>query len=661
MDLQKQEKMILNNPSHTDISIVIVNYNVKDYLYSCIESIKQASKNLKVQIIVVDNNSEDGSVEFISRAFPNVEIIPLSENIGFGKANNLGFEKAAGKYILILNPDTLLQSDTLDEMYKYMENHSEVGISVCKVLNTDGSFQASCRRGFPGPWSAFSKLFGMQSLFPKSKLFGKYNLTYMPTDNTYYVDAVTGAFMFARADVIKQVNGFDPEFFMYGEDLDLCYRVVKAGYKNAYVPTTSIIHHKGESSKRSSLNEINLFYEAMEIFVSKHYSNSRFFLALLKLGILTRASISYLYKYKLDVKLMAMDAIFIIIGILLGTYMALGSPFGLQPYAYPTVFIAVIFITIMANITAGGFFESTFSPTKTIFGYAISFLVLSTLIYFFPGYRFSRGALLVTIGFGMTGSTLLRIVISAAASIKNNYSDKQIVIVSTPEDALNLHKLISENLPQLKILGFIHSKPAQDDAFPLKWLGTINHLNSIIENEKISDVIVTDEQTYNNEISFVTSKYKNPRVNFHVANQLEDFIVSKLISEITENKNEVLKYRANLIRYRIIKRTTDIVISFFLLTVGLVFLLMINNKQNKIITKIFNVLNGKYSFIGIFELPGRKNFGKPGLTGLAHLNQANALSEKAILKLNEYYLKHYSVSLDFDILLKLFYREKWQR
>jgi len=653
--------MILNDSTQTDISIVIVNYNVKDYLYSCIESIHQASTNLKTQIIVVDNNSEDGSVEFTSQAFPDVEIIAVNENIGFGKANNLGFDKSKGKYILILNPDTILQSNTLDEMFKYMENHSEVAISVCKVLNTDGTFQASCRRGFPGPWSAFSKLFGLQSLFPKSKLFGKYNLTYMPTDSTYYVDAVTGAFMFARTDVIKQVNGFDPEFFMYGEDLDLCYRVVKAGYKNAYVHTTSIIHHKGESSKRSSLNEINLFYEAMEIFVSKHYSNSRFFLALLKLGILTRASLSYLYKYKLDVKLMAMDAIFIIIGILLGTYMALGSPFGLQPYAYPTVFIVVIFVTIMANITAGGFFESTFSPTKTIFAYAISFLVLSTLIYFFPGYRFSRGALLVTIGFGMIGSTLLRIVISAAVSIKNNYNDKQIVIVSNPESALNLHKLISSNLPQLNVMGFIHSKPAQDSTHQLKWLGTINHLNSIIENEKISDVIVTDEQTYNNEISFVTSKYKNPRVNFHVVNQLEDFIVSKLISEITENKNEVLKYRANLIRYRIIKRSTDIVLSFLLLTVGLVILLMINNKKNKIISKIFNVFNGKYSFIGIFELPGRKNFGKPGLTGLAHLNQANALSEKAILKLNEYYLKHYSVSLDFDILLKLFYREKWQR
>lgn len=648
-----------NLNSFYDISIVIVNYNVKDFLFQCISSIVQASKNLNVQTIVIDNNSEDNSVELIKNSFPEVKVIALQENIGFGKANNIGFDNASGKYILILNPDTILSSDTLDVMYNYMENHPDVGISVCKVLNPNGTFQESCRRGFPTPWSAFSKLFGLQSIFPKSKLFGKYNLTYMPIDDTYFVDAVTGAFMFAKAEAIRFVNGFDPDYFMYGEDLDLCYKINQAGYNIAYVHTTYIIHHKGESSKRSRLNEINLFYEAMEIFVSKHYSNSRLFLWLLKLGIFARSALSYAHKYRRDFKLILLDSLFISIGIILGTYMALGSPFGLQSYAYPTVFIAVIGITIFANIITGEYFESSGSPTRTIFGYAISFLVLSTIIYFFPDYRFSRGALLVTIGFGLTGSTLIRIAKAAAITIKHNYQPKRLIIIGDYYFAKQFSNFINGN--KVKIIGYINEKPNTDNSDAIKWLGTINHLNSIVESEDVSDIIFTYDSLLGDDFDNSYLLFKRQGIRLHSVSHIEDFIVSDLISEITENERRILLYRANLLRYRIIKRLADIIVSGFLLSFGLIVILILNSKDNKLLLKIFNVFKGKYSFIGIFELPGKKNFAKPGLTGLAHLSKSDNLSETAIQKLNEYYLKHYSVSLDFDILLKLLYRKRWQR
>ncbi len=659
-EVQKQEKMNSHNSnSDYDISIVIVNYNVKDFLYQCISSIKQASNNLAIQTIVVDNNSEDNSVEFIKNRFPEVDVIALQENIGFGKANNVGFDIASGRYILILNPDTLLSTDTLDVMHEYMENHPYVGISVCKVLNPDGTFQESCRRGFPTPWSAFSKLFGLQSLFPKSKLFGRYNLTYMPVDETYFVDAVTGAFMFAKAEAIREVNGFDTDYFMYAEDLDLCYRVNKAGYKIAYVHSTKIIHYKGESSRRSRLNEINLFYEAMEIFVSKHYSNYGLFLLLLKLGIVARSALSYAYKYRSDIKLMLLDSIFISLGIILGTYMALGSPFGLQPYAYPTVFIAVIGITVFANIITGEYFESSGSPTKTIFGYAISFLILSTLIYFFPDYRFSRGALLVTIAFGLTNSALIRIAKAAAVAIKQSYHPKRIIIVGDYSMAKQFKNFIGGN--SAYIVGYIHDKPASSNAEHIKWLGTLNHLNSIVESEDVSDVVFTNSILLGDDFYHANLKFKHPGIRVHSVAQFEDYIVSDLISEITDNEKSKLFYKANLLRYRIIKRSVDIIVSSLLFTIGLLVILFLNTKDKKLLLKIFNVFKGKYSFIGILELPGKKNFGKPGLTGLAHLSQSDNLSESAIQKLNEYYLKYYSVSLDFDILLKLLYKKRWRR
>ena len=264
--------------SDNDISIVIVNYNVKDFLYQCLDSIYLSSSKLSIEIIVVDNNSSDGSVEFLRPIFPNVNFIELKENLGFGKANNIGFSIAKGDYILILNPDTVLEENTLDIMIEYMRSHIEVGIAGCKVLNSDGSFQLPCRRGFPTPWVAFCKLFGLQKMFPNSTIFAQYNQTFLSENETYYIDAIIGAFMFARREVIEELSGFDPDFFMYGEDLDLCFRTYKAGYKVAYVHEAKIIHYKGESTKRSSINEIKHFYNAMEIFSKKHVSNSGFYL-----------------------------------------------------------------------------------------------------------------------------------------------------------------------------------------------------------------------------------------------------------------------------------------------------------------------------------------------------------------------------------------------
>jgi len=268
-----------------DISIIIVNYNVKDYLADCIKSIRKATQHLSIEIFVVDNNSTDGSKEFLTPLFPNVKFIWLEENIGFSKANNIAIKQSAGKYVLILNPDTIIPKDTLLQMFHYMENEPDVGISGCKVLNSDGSFQMSCRRGEHTIWNTFCMLLGLQKLFPKSKLFSSYNLTYLSENQTSEVDAISGCFMFCDGDLIRNICGFDERYFMYCEDNDLCKMVQLQGRKIMYFHHCYIIHHKGESTKRSNIIKSKQMYKSVELFVIKFYSGSKFFLFLLRLGI----------------------------------------------------------------------------------------------------------------------------------------------------------------------------------------------------------------------------------------------------------------------------------------------------------------------------------------------------------------------------------------
>ncbi len=266
-----------------DVSVITVNYNVKEFVLNLVISLKKALINFSYEIIVVDNASQDGSVEYLKEKFTDVTVIANSKNVGFGKANNQALEISKGKYILLINPDAIVREDTFTKMISFFERTKEAGLAGCKVLNPNGTLQLACRRGFPGPWTSFTKVSGLSTIFPKSKLFAKYNLTYLDENKTYEVDAISGSFMMLKRDVYEKVGGFDPDFFMYGEDLDLCYRIQKAGYKVYYVHDTEVIHYKGESTKRSSIDETKMFYDAMQIFVKKHLSTS--FIVTFVLGV----------------------------------------------------------------------------------------------------------------------------------------------------------------------------------------------------------------------------------------------------------------------------------------------------------------------------------------------------------------------------------------
>jgi GT2 family glycosyltransferase len=262
-----------------DISVVIVNYNVQYFLEQCILSINAASTNLKVEIIVVDNNSTDDSCDLLLKKYPEVVLIQNKKNVGFSKANNQGVAIAKGEYVLILNPDTVLAEDTLDKIFKFAKTKNNLGALGVKLIDGSGNFLPESKRGIPTPQVAFNKLFAISS-----KRTGKYYATHLAENETGIVDILVGAFMFMKRSIYNEVKGFDEAYFMYGEDIDLSYKILNKGYQNYYFAETTIIHYKGESTKKD-VKYLRFFYNAMKIFYDKHFKLNKVYDFLMSFGI----------------------------------------------------------------------------------------------------------------------------------------------------------------------------------------------------------------------------------------------------------------------------------------------------------------------------------------------------------------------------------------
>jgi len=270
-----------------DVSVIIVNYNVRYFLEQCIIGIQAGSKNLKVEIIVVDNNSSDDSCEMLQNSYSEVFLIRNSENVGFSKANNQAVEKAKGKFVLLLNPDTLIAEDTLEKLIKLNSSKTNIGITGVKLIDGSGSFAPESKRGIPTAHATFNKLFGITS-----KRTGKYYATHLKPNDSGVVEILSGSFMFLKKEIYDEVGGFDETFFMYGEDIDLCYRVLLKGYRNYYLADTKAIHYKGESTKKD-IKYLEYFNNAMELFYEKHYKLNIIYDFFMKGGI----KFWYLLKY----------------------------------------------------------------------------------------------------------------------------------------------------------------------------------------------------------------------------------------------------------------------------------------------------------------------------------------------------------------------------
>ena len=661
-----------------DVSVIIVNYNVRDFLHQSLLSLQKALKGIRSEIFVVDNASDDGSAEMVRRRFPRIRLIANTANLGFAKANNIAIKKARGKFLLLINPDTIVQEDTIRVMVDFLQSHPDVGLAGCKILNPDGSFQPACRRGFPTPWVAFTKIFGLSIVFPKSKLFGKYNLTYLNTEETYPVDAVSGSFMMVRKEICEHVGGLDESYFMYGEDLDWCYRIREAGWRIYYVHSTQIIHYKGESTRRSSLDEIRTFYNAMHLFVEKHFRSSRLFNIILRLSIGVVSFAAFINSALRPMKIALFDFISVTISLLIAEMLWRGELFRYPAYAYSIVFTIPAIIVIGCLYAAGVYTQRRMSISRSLGAIILAYVFISALTAFFKHYAFSRMIVAISGILSMVfipgWRLIFRLLRKTSAYGRGTLFGKRTLIVGTDMDAVGLHQKLRARIGEgYEVVGFVgttHEKIGEM-LNGVQVLGSIDNVGKIIKEHKISDVIFSPKALSYSQILSVISRSREQIVNFHLVPTTMEVIVGKASVDSLDDLPLVqITYNIDKPSHVFTKRIFDIILSgLLLITVYPIFRLsstITKRKQNGFLAGLPRVFHGTTSFVGTHVQETRKPkqigdllfLGKPGLSGLVQLQQGRALSEDELTQYDLYYARNQSVLLDLEILIKtwLLYR-----
>jgi O-antigen biosynthesis protein len=281
-----------------ELSVIIVSYNVREFLKECLISVKKSSEKIDCEIFVVDNNSADGSGEMVRNEFPEVKLIRNTENRGFSAANNQAIKESGGQYLLLLNPDTIVEEDTFSKCIDFMKSHFNAGALGVRMVNGEGRFLPESKRALPKPAAAFFKVFGISFLFPRSRVFNRYYLSNIDSFETSFTEVISGAFMFISRNALLKAGLPDEDFFMYGEDIDLSYRILRAGYRNYYFPEVQITHFKGKSTSRDRYTDIFSFYRAMRIYSRKRYEEKFNFLYFLIIpAIYFREGISILIRF----------------------------------------------------------------------------------------------------------------------------------------------------------------------------------------------------------------------------------------------------------------------------------------------------------------------------------------------------------------------------
>ncbi len=675
-----------------DISVVVVNYNVRHYLEQCLMAIERARHNLKIEIFVVDNASVDGSQAMVKKKFPAVILIENHKNLGYAKANNQALRLAKGNYILILNPDTLIQEDTLLVLKKFLDEHPDAYAVGCKLINPDGSFQINSRRSLPTPWVAFTRIIGLSKLFPKSKIFGKYNLTYISPDVESEVDVLSGSLMMVRREAIANIGYFDEDYFMYGEDIDLCFRLKNAGGKIYYTPKTKAIHYKGESSKKSEFSTINSFYSSMLIFINKHFKDrySIIVKGILAMGIYLRAFIAYLVSLFKIISVPLLDLLLIMLGIFIAIKIWLPHYHIARFRVIFPVYTLIWFINVYLF---GGYHKKGKYHLKPVIGGVIFGLFLnSTFTYFFKQFAYSRVVVLISFLIILLTLSLWRLVYRwlGPYSIRHPISKlRRTIIVGTGKEGERILKKIRSrpDIPY-EVCGFVDfdERNIGKEIDGVEVLSTIENIRDVIRVEKIDDIIFSSDRLSNKQILETISYARCGGVNFRIVpHELEYIIAKSSVDEIDALPLVDLVSPYDPID-QMVKRLFDIVVAIVILVIMAPLLLINIIIGAKIVTKkimtengapediylfekgldflkniplYYSVLKGTLSIVGSeiseFRNVQDKPAYKPGITGLVQIkerekNKPLSLQERAYYNL--YYLRNRSFITDFQIILK---------
>jgi len=687
-----------------DISVIIVSYNVKEFLQQSLLSLKKTLVGLDSEIIIVDNASVDGSTRVVKSEFPEIKLIENEENLGFARACNQGLEIAKGEYLLLLNPDTLLQEDTISTMIDFFENNPDAGAAGCKILNADGTLQKACRRSFPTPSVAIPKMLGLSRLFPNNKFFGKYNLTYKDPDELIEVDAVSGSFLMFRKEVYEKIGGLDEDYFMYAEDLDFCYRIKEAGWEIYYVPDTQIVHYKGESAKLASFDNLIVFYKAMGIFVNKHFSKGAYFFIdiFLKFGIVIRGFLSLVSRAIRKYFIPFVDATLVVLSILV-THL-LQSPTITSSQTLISMILFYLLLWLGVGYTVGLYDKRVLSYSRAsvaaIIGLIISFLannVFDDMIYSprYINYCFLAIALLIP---GWRISLLMlqrRKFIPLKSKLMRSLLLRRTILIGSGEETRRIAKKMQAHIEHgFEILGFVDKNYNIDRINGFPFLGNIENLNEIVRIHKATELIFTTDQFDNEDILNVLDQVRNERVEARIVPRNLDFILGKSSVEKIEDIPLIeVDYNIFYFSNQFFKRIFDIIVSFiggvifspfvFLYVLftggriepqkfltwqektftGYVFKHKNGDKYRKNLHRfplIWSVFKGDMSMVGSELLTAgkkkRKLHYKPGITGLFQVQGNHEPDEVDKQNYEHYYMRNYSLFLDIEILLKALLR-----
>ncbi|MCF8302521.1 MAG: glycosyltransferase family 2 protein [Bacteroidales bacterium] len=647
------------------LSVIIVNYNVKYFLEQCLYSVRKAGKNVSTEVIVVDNNSVDGSVKMMENKFPEVRLIANKENLGFSRANNQGIKVSKGEYVLLLNPDTIVEEDTFSKVVQFMDEHPDAGGLGVKMVDGKGRFLPESKRGLPTPDVAFYKIFGLSKLFPKSKTFGKYHLGFLDKDETNEVEILAGAFMLLRKSVLEEIGVLDENFFMYGEDIDLSYRIIQAGYKNYYYPGTRIIHYKGESTKKSSVNYVITFYNAMIIFARKHFSrkNARLFTYFINVAVYLRAFVAILHRFLRSVILPLWDAFLIFGGIyLLENYwekhiLNAGSDY--YPIEFITIVVPIYILVWLGSVYFLGGYDRPVRLSKIFQGLVAGTVVILVFYALLPEHlRFSRAIIVMGAVWALVAMMFTRVMLhfSRIADFQLGMDRKmRIAIVGEPEEAERVANLLRKTYENPGFIGLVSVSPNGNthEGF----IGNLGQINDIISIYKIDEVIFCARDLPADQIIDKMSELQHSNIEYKIAPpESLSIIGSNSIS--TSGELYVVDINSvGRIQNRRNKRLIDILTSLILL-VSLPVSVFIVKRPWGLIKNIFKVLFARRSWTGYYELStdetDRLPDIKPGVLTPLDVFGEKEITRQTIHNLNLLYARDYKVKNDVNIIMKGF-------
>ena len=682
------------------VSIIIVNYNVKDYLANCLNSIQNSNYGGHVEIIVIDNSSYDGSAAMVRERFPAVRLIENDSNKGFANGVNSGLKAATGDFILLLNPDTVIEEKTISVLTDYMNSHSEVGICGPKILNADGSLQLACKRSFPMPWVALPKLLGLSRLFPRGKWTGRYNLTYLDPDQHHSVEAVSGSFMILRREVLEAVGELDERFFMFGEDLDYCYRTIQAGYEIHYVPDTQIIHYKGESVKSAPYDSVGWFYDAMDLFVNKHFSKTASLLTrtALKTGITVRKISTLLSSFLAQVLPVILDVCMVGLAFMIAIPARFGSLSPAIDAYFPVVATYAVFW-----VAVGGLFQvySRFvlAYNRAMLSSILGFLLSVAFTYFFKQIAYSRAVLLgasLLITLFIPGWRLVAHIIKSRGFLRkvtvghSPIFSRPAVIVGAGDEGLRIaHRISRRPDTGIYIVGFVDPRPQEistlrsGEGTTASMVGSTDDLDSIVKAHGIRELIFTSDRLDNESIVAMMDKTKHLRLTYRVVPRERDILLGKAsVEDVSDfpfvSIEYTLYHRLNVVS----KRIFDVVFSGIILALFSPFFLVLllrytqwektefwgregsrftawmtpaRNRFFRELPLLLKILSGEMSFVGSALIPttvgGTHLICKPGFTGLDRIRKLHVDSDERAVY-DHYYVQHQSMAFDVEILIR---------